>query len=111
LSRCHNQKLYLETNLPHLFKNNPHIETIYDVNIGEFIPEHVVIYDFNGHHHNGIQKQIRKMSMFDYFSSSHGFQLLPEERDYLKGSLLFLIHLLLGRQELGQKKNGKNLLT
>ena len=81
LSKCHNQKLHLETNLPHLFKNNPYIEKIYDVNIGEFIPEHVVIYDFNGHHHNGIQKQIRKMSMFDYFSSSHGFQLLPEERD------------------------------
>jgi len=81
LSRCHNQKLYLETNLPHLFKNNPYIEKIYDINIGEFIPDDVLIYDFNGHHHNGIQKQIRKMSMFDYFSSSHGFQLLPEERD------------------------------
>ena len=29
LSRCHNQKLSLETNLPYLFKNNPYIETIY----------------------------------------------------------------------------------
>ncbi len=65
LSRCHNQKLYLETNLPHLFKNNPYLEKIYDINIGEFIPDDVLIYDFNGHHHNGIQKQIRKMSMFD----------------------------------------------
>jgi hypothetical protein len=30
LSRCHNQRLYLETDLPHLFKNNPYIEKIYD---------------------------------------------------------------------------------
>jgi hypothetical protein len=80
LSKCHNQKLYLETNLPNLFKNNPYIEKIYDVNIGEFIPEHVVIYDFNGHHHNGIQKQIRKMHLVDYWSTHLGCILTPEER-------------------------------
>ena len=42
-SRCHNQKLYLETNLPHLFKNNPYIEKIYDVNKGE---KYQVMYRF-----------------------------------------------------------------
>ena len=81
LSGCHNQKLYLETNLPHLFKNNPYLETIYDTNKGEQLPDDVLVYDCDVHFNNGIQKQIRKMSMFDYFSSSMGFQLLPEERD------------------------------
>lgn len=81
LSRCHNQKLYLETNLPHLFKNNPYLDTIYDTNKGEILPDDVLVYDCDVHFNNGIQKQIRKMSMFDYFSSSLGFQLLPEERD------------------------------
>ena len=37
VSRCHNQKLLLETNLPHLFKNNPYIENIYDTNKGFFL--------------------------------------------------------------------------
>ncbi len=46
LSRCHNQKLYLETNLPHLFKNNPYLEKIYDINIGEFIPDDVLAEDY-----------------------------------------------------------------
>jgi ADP-heptose:LPS heptosyltransferase len=80
-SRCHNQKLYLETNLPHLFKNNPYIEKIYDVNRGEKMPSDVSVYNCNIHNNNENQKQIRKMSMFDYYATSLGFQLLPEERN------------------------------
>lgn len=80
VSRCHNQKLLLETNLPHLFKNNPYIEKIYDTNIGEVIPDDVLIYDCNSHSVNGVQKQIRKMSSFDYISTNLGFTLPPEER-------------------------------
>ncbi len=80
ISRCHNVKLHLETNLPNLFINNPYIKKVYDTNSGEIIPENVLIYDCNIHQNNGIQKQIRKMSMFDYFSTSLGFQVLPEER-------------------------------
>ena len=81
LSKCHNQKLLLETDSPHIFKNNPHIKQIYDTNKGEFIPVETPSYDCNVYFNNGIQKQIRKMSMFDYWSTSLGFQLLPEERD------------------------------
>lgn len=81
LSKSHNQKLYLETNLPQLFKNNPYIEKIYDTNKGENLPSDILDYDFNIHSNNGVQKQIRKMSMFDYWSTSLGFQVLPEERD------------------------------
>ena len=81
LSKSHNQKLYLETNLPQLFKNNPYIEKIYDTNKGENLPSDILDYDFNVHSNNGVQKQIRKMSMFDYWSTSLGFQVLPEERD------------------------------
>ena len=57
LSGCHNQKLYLETNLPHLFKNNPYLETIYDTNKGEQLPDDVLVYDCDVHFNNGIQKQ------------------------------------------------------
>jgi len=80
LSKCHNQKLLLETDSPHIFKNNPYIKQIYDTNKGEFIPVEIPSYDCNVYFNNGIQKQIRKMSMFDYWSTSLGFQLLPEER-------------------------------
>jgi ADP-heptose:LPS heptosyltransferase len=80
LSKCHNQRLHLETDFARLFINNPYIEKIYDTNKGEKIPDDVIIYDCNVHHVNGTQKQIRRMPMFDYWSTTFGFSLTPEER-------------------------------
>ena len=80
LSKCHNQRLHLETDFARLFINNPYIEKIYDTNKGEKIPDDVIIYDCNVHHVNGTQKQIRRIPMFDYWSTTFGFSLTPEER-------------------------------
>lgn len=80
MSRCHNQKLDLETNRPELFINNPYVDRIYNPEKGEFLPEDVVSYDLNSHNFGEVQKQIRTMHTVDYWSTHLGFTLTYQDR-------------------------------
>lgn len=81
LSKCHGQKLDIETNMPELFINNPYIDKIYSTKKGESIPTNVIIYDMNGHNFGEVQKQIRTMHLVDYWSTHLGFTLRNEEKN------------------------------
>lgn len=80
MSLSHNQKMYLETNRPELFINNPYVLKIFNPDQGEFIPDNVVTYDINGHSFGEIQKQIKVMHTVDYWSTNLGFTLTNKEK-------------------------------
>lgn len=79
-SLSHNRKLSIETNRPQVFKNNPYVDKIYNPEEGVIMPHHIPFYDCNGHNFGESQKQIRKMSLVDYWSTQLGCILTPEER-------------------------------
>ncbi len=80
LSKCHNDKLDVETNRPELFINNPYVGIIYNPEEGQIMPHDQIFYDINGHNFGDIQKQIRTMHTTDYWSTHLGFTLLPEDK-------------------------------
>jgi len=80
LSKCHNDRLDVETNYPDIFINNPHVGKIYDTKLGQVIPYGQEYYDCNGHNFGEVQKQIRKMHLTDYWSTQLGFILNPKEK-------------------------------
>ena len=80
LSKCHGDKLDIETNFPEIFKNNPYVGVIYNPEKGEIMPQDQIFYECNGHNFGDIQKQIRKMHLTDYWSTNLGFILSPEEK-------------------------------
>lgn len=80
LSKSQDRKLSVETNRPEVFINNPYVDKIYNPDIGEFLPQDVPSYNCNGHNFGESQKQIRKMSLIDYWSTQLGFILTPDER-------------------------------
>lgn len=79
-SLSHNRKLSVETNKPEIFKNNPYVDKIYNTQNNEFLPVEYPFYECNGHNFGETQKQIRKMSLVDYWSTQLGCILSPEER-------------------------------
>jgi len=79
-SKSHNRKLSVETNRPQAFYNNPYVDKIYDISKGHFLPDGIPFYECNGHNFGESQKQIRKMSLVDYWSTQLGCILSPEER-------------------------------
>ena len=80
LSKCHGDKLDIETNFPDVFKNNPYVGVIYNPEKGEIIPHDQIFYDCNVYNFGDIQKQIRKMHLTDYWSTNLGFVLSPKEK-------------------------------
>ena len=84
LSKCHGDKLDIETNYPDVFKNNPCVGIIYNPEKGEIMPHDQIFYECNGHNFGDIQKQIRKMHLTDYWSTNLGFVLSPKENELLK---------------------------
>jgi hypothetical protein len=80
LSKCHGDKLDIETNYPDVFKNNPYVGIIYNPEKGQIMPHDKIFYDCNGHNFGDIQKQIRKIHLTDYWSTHLGFILSPEEK-------------------------------
>lgn len=81
ISKCHNQKIMVETNRPELFINNPFVEKVYNPELGETLPKEVVSYDANGHNFGEFQKQIRTIHLVDYWSTHLGFTLLNENKN------------------------------
>ena len=80
LSKCHKDKLDIETNFPEIFENNPYVGIIYNPDKGQIMPHEQPFYDCNGHNFGDIQKQIRKMHLTDYWSTHLGFILTPIEK-------------------------------
>lgn len=80
LSKCHNDKLDIETNRPELFINNPYVGIIYNPEKENFMPHDQVSYDCNGHNFGDVQKQIRKMHLTDYWSTHLGFTLTSTDK-------------------------------
>ena len=80
LSKCHGDKLDIETNFPEIFKNNPYVGVIYNPEKGEIMPQDQIFYECNNHNFGDIQKQIRKIHLTDYWSTHLGFILSPEEK-------------------------------
>lgn len=80
MSLSHNQKMYLETNRPELFINNPYVLEIFNPEEGQFIPDDVVTYDINGHNFGEAQKQIKVMHTVDYWSTHLGFILTAKDK-------------------------------
>lgn len=80
LSKCHNDKLDIETNMPELFINNPYVGVIYNPEVGQIMPHDQIFYDLNGHNFGDVQKQIRKMHLTDYWSTNLGFILTSNEK-------------------------------
>ena len=80
LSRCHNDKLDIETNRPELFINNPYVGIIYNPEEGNTMPFDQIFYDCNIHNFRDVQKQIRKMYLTDYWSTNLGFTLTSSDK-------------------------------
>jgi ADP-heptose:LPS heptosyltransferase len=80
LSKSHNKKISVETDVVRAFQNNPYIDKIYDTTKNEFLPQGIPFYECNVHNFGEVQKQIRKMSLIDYWSTQIGCILTPDER-------------------------------
>jgi len=91
LSKCHKDKLDIETNYPEIFENNPYVGIVYNTEQNEMMPNDQIFYDCNGHNFGDIQKQIRKMHLTDYWSTHLGFILSPKEKtlEYFPNALDF----------------------
>ncbi len=79
LSKCHNQKIDVETMFPELFKNNPYVGKIYDSTKSEKLPDDVIIYNLQPNLGGDMFKQ-RKINSVDYFSTNLGFTLPNNEK-------------------------------
>ena len=82
LSKCHNQKIHVETTFPEIFKNNPFVEKIYDVKNNQSFSEDIVTYNVNEIYHGDLFRQ-KKMHAIDFWSTNLGFILTPEEKTLL----------------------------
>jgi len=80
LSECYDRNIHVQTNNPKAFINNPYIEHLYDSKNGESLPDDLLVHDVDFHDAPRGQRQIRKMHMVDYWSSTLGFILSNEEK-------------------------------
>lgn len=81
MSEVYDKKIHVQTDNPRAFMNSPYVEKLYSVKEGETLPtENIIVHNVDNHSAIDGQKQIRKMHMVDYWSSTLGFILSNEEK-------------------------------
>jgi ADP-heptose:LPS heptosyltransferase len=83
LSIKYNQKFYLETDKPSIFKNNPYVKKIFDTSKEEKCNlDNVEFFNCNNYKESpyGGKYLIRNMFMVDFWSTKFGFTLTPEQK-------------------------------
>jgi len=82
LSQSHNAKLLIETNQPHVFKNNPYVKKIFNISKREVLPKDIMVWNCVNAltPFERVQKVIRKYPITEHWAYNLGFVLAPEEK-------------------------------